>query len=742
MSTSQQPTTPPALVLASLLLVPAASYSFIRLFADSSVIYPIIAAAIISGGLSILLRTIRVSVLGTLAVSLLALFVLIELRYAPGTQRFALIPTRTSLDVLQQLTSQGVTEFQNQKAPVESVEAFVGASIVAAWLMAFLTEWGALRLRLAFEPVLPAALLFIFASILGSGAFQQRSTIVFAAAVLCWTVTQRVTNLATEGVWLVADAKRGPRGIAMSGFGIGLAALIVGLFLGPVLPGANAPELYYWRDRGDPTRFVISPYVSIQNQLVEQTDVVMFTVVSEQPSYWRLAGLDTYEDGFWQTKGKFEPESGRLPGAQGEAEDWDTVRQEFKIEALGGIWLPAAFTPSKIVESDVEPTWNSETSSLTVSSDYESSDGATYIIESKLAHFTPAELNAASSRVPSDIQEQYLALPDDLTSRVNSEALEITAGTTTRYEQMLALQEHFRGFEYNTSLGPREGDPVEQFLDERVGFCQQFSGTFALMARSLGAPARVAVGFTWGEKTENENEYRISGRHTHAWPEVWFDGLGWVAFEPTPGRGAPGTTHTQVAQAQDAEPAEDDPSTPSTTIDPNSGPINNPGPTIPDFGEDLAAPSTPTDRGVEVPWRLLAVVGVVLAYFAGLPAFRRLRRIQARRRASTPTKKIEVAWDHATEAMELGFNLHRRDAETRTEFAHRAAKKRRVPGDAVCRLANATTVARYSPRHDLATEASSAQEASSEIIRTVRRQVPAWRRWVNDIDPRRLMHRH
>ena len=71
------------------------------------------------------------------------------------------------------------------------------------------------------------------------------------------------------------------------------------------------------------------------------------------------------------------------------------------------------------------------------------------------------------------------------------------------------------------------------------------------MARSVGMPARVAVGFTPG-LTQGDGSRVVLGRNAHAWPEVWFDGIGWVPFEPTPGRGAPGSeSYTGVPPAQD-----------------------------------------------------------------------------------------------------------------------------------------------------------------------------------------------
>ena len=124
---------------------------------------------------------------------------------------------------------------------------------------------------------------------------------------------------------------------------------------------------------------------------------------------------------------------------------------------------------------------------------------------------------------------------------------------------MVALQNWFRTeFAYDLSVqAGNSDDAVRQFLRIRRGYCEQFSATFAAMARSLGIPARVAIGFTPGE-LRDDGLYHVYDRHAHAWPEVWFDGFGWVSFEPTPGRGEPGAeSHTGVGAAQDDTAADD-----------------------------------------------------------------------------------------------------------------------------------------------------------------------------------------
>lgn len=304
----------------------------------------------------------------------------------------------------------------------------------------------------------------------------------------------------------------------------------------------------------DGTRTVVSPYIKLEARLEEQTDIELFQVTADRPSYWRIASLDTYEEDVWRVSGPFKNEHGELAGVEA-GDDDSRSTQTFDIKALSAIWLPAAISPVEIVDSNVDVTWNSDNGSLAVRNDVRDSDGVTYTVVSSVPSFSAIELREADDFVPRDIRERYLSTPD-LPTEVVELAEQITEGQATTYEKMIALQNHFREYDYTTDLSERRGDPILQFLREREGFCQQFSGTFALMARSLGVPTRVATGFTWGdpigETADDQTIYSVTGRHAHAWPEVYFEDHGWVPFEPTPGRGIPGaTSYTGVDAQQD-----------------------------------------------------------------------------------------------------------------------------------------------------------------------------------------------
>lgn len=773
-------TAPAGLEVAAFLLVPAAAWGFVRIFETPDDVVPVVGAALASAGLAILVRRAGLGLIVSALVSLAAVAALVVRRFAPGTGRLGVIPDGDTLTVLRELGRAGAEEFSSVRAPVEATDPFLAAAMVATWVMAWLTDWGANRLRLAFEPVLPAGLLFAFSSILGSGAYRRSSTVLFLGAVMIWALTQRHVGLSRHEVWLAEDRRRGLAAVTRSGVAVALVASLLGLTLGARLPGADANELIEWRTTTEGPRRVVSPFVNLSERLVSNDDSVLFRVTADQPSYWRLAGLDTIEGDAWTITDDFVVSEGVLPGELPRLGATKTVTQRFEIVNLAEIWLPAAYAPAVLSDANVEATWNSETASLTVSQESDDSDGATYRVESVVPVYSAAELAAAPTDVPSEIAERYLALPDDLSPEVARQAEAVTAGATSRYEQMLRLQDWFRTFDYSLDLGPRGDDPVETFLDERVGFCQQFSGTFALMARQLGAPARVAVGFTWGDPVDTASSdetasldesasldgtapldgattYEITSRHTHAWPEVWFEGLGWVAFEPTPTRGAPDAGYTNLSPRQDSlvDPVTDDATTPTTApalpSDPTTVPsFLDPAPVDADGGSLVAT----DDGGISVPWPVPAVLGVAAAWAVGVPALRAARWRRRRDRAVGPLERIEVAWAEAIEELGGGFGLRRRPTETRAEFASRTIDDRRLPVGVLGELAALSTASRYRPAVAAAAgggdggsapeaplspdevSAARADELSELLVQRVKDRSPRTRRLRRALDPR------
>ena len=139
------------------------------------------------------------------------------------------------------------------------------------------------------------------------------------------------------------------------------------------------------------------------------------------------------------------------------------------------------------------------------------------------------ELHAARTRRPT------AALRDSPYSRAYRLALELTAGEDTTYDAVKAVENYLQR-DYRYSERPPSADlPLAAFLfEDKIGYCQQFSGAMALLLRMSGIPVRVAAGFSPGSFNRDSGEYRVRDLDAHSWVEVYFEGIGWVPFDPTP----------------------------------------------------------------------------------------------------------------------------------------------------------------------------------------------------------------
>ncbi|MCC2335206.1 transglutaminase TgpA family protein [Cellulomonas wangsupingiae] len=165
------------------------------------------------------------------------------------------------------------------------------------------------------------------------------------------------------------------------------------------------------------------------------------------------------------------------------------------------------------------------------------SDGLTYSMLVQVPTLTAQDLRGARVGRPTDA-DLYTALPGtEHREDIAALAAQVTEDSVGPYDQALDLQTWLRSaanFTYDTRVPPaRTSDAVWDFLEDRRGYCVQFATAMAMMARTLDIPSRVGVGFLPGQRTD-DGEYVVTGRLAHAWPELYFDGLGWVRFEPTP----------------------------------------------------------------------------------------------------------------------------------------------------------------------------------------------------------------
>ena len=179
----------------------------------------------------------------------------------------------------------------------------------------------------------------------------------------------------------------------------------------------------------------------------------------------------------------------------------------------------------------------------------------TYNGISDLSQPTLQELQESSGEYPAEVKKRYMGLPESRDPRIAELAKEITSHARTTVERAAAIQAYLSNYRYTLQLpSQRQKDPVAYFLFERkAGHCEYFASAMAVMLRELGIPSRLVTGFRGGEWNELTGNFIVRAKDAHTWVEVYFPGVGWYAFDPTPaGTIAAPTMWTRVQLYMDA----------------------------------------------------------------------------------------------------------------------------------------------------------------------------------------------
>ncbi|MGQ0745137.1 MAG: transglutaminaseTgpA domain-containing protein [Acidimicrobiales bacterium] len=739
------------------------------------------------------------------AVSVIGLIALIGWGALGETTWFGL-PTWATFSTGWDLMADAWFRFGREVAPTPGSEGFVIAGAMAIWVAGALADAFAFRARTRFEALVPSFTLVLFGAVLGTGIGARGTALGYMAAVLIFLAASE-----PRFWWRMASqpgysADSGSRFSQMTrSFGqsrwpgaavVGGGALILASLTGPALAGATGEPA--WRQRGSAAaeRTTVSPLVDIRSRLLDQSNQALFTVRASRAAYWRLTSLDSFDGTLWSSRGSYRaidqvlPDGPGQPAASSSDESDsgrpgpDRVMQEVEIAGLDSIWLPAAFRPVRIGAVTAGPrgdparlrtTFDPDSASLVT--DRPTVIGARYQVESHTASLTAASLSRGSAAsFPG--RDRYLALPADIDPRVRQLAADLVRGKPAGYAQARALQDFFRsGFRYSLDVPPGHGtDAMVRFLFEtRTGYCEQFAGTYAALARMVGLPARVAVGFTPGSAAA-DGVATVRGTNAHAWPEVFLAPHGWVPFEPTPGRAVPGgEAYTGIDDRAAADPtAEFDPTDPpgadseapgdeipgpvepeaetGSPQDPNQDPdpavSDGEGGTGPEPGQSEGRGTDQEAAGAPPGWMwVLAVIPAGGLAVAGAKEARHRRR---RSRATEPSQRVVLAWTEAVEAFAAAGLVGVTAGDTPLEMSRRAAdalsRPRQVESMAssqdlagLSRLADAATEARWRPGEPSAEAVARAQETSGRLRALAWQQAGRWRQMWWWADPRGLL---
>lgn len=377
---------------------------------------------------------------------------------------------------------------------------------------------------------------------------------------------------------------------------------------------------------GDPTLDLIRNLRSPTGR-----QIISYTSSDGNGHYLRLAALPALDrTGFHLVPTDLLPGTpDRPPGTSAES----TVRLTVKVGDFGSEWLPVPWVPQEV---DAGNDWRHDPATGAIVAVGPDRTRATrhldYSVESILPSPDVSELTGAAAGDPRD-GGLTLDLPDELDPQVIALAQKLTQDSDAAGKRVVDLLGWLRSDEFTYSTALVDGssmDTVSDFLlSSRTGYCEQFAGSLAILARAIGVPSRVVVGFLPG--TAEGNHYQVSTKDMHAWTEVFLDGLGWVPLDPTP-TGAAGAAPVPT------------PSPTSTSATPSAEP------TIDDVPTTAATPTTAPSEGprgqgsFRLPgWTGWVAGGLALALLPA--ALRRWRTWRRLRPGSDPAAAAEDAWD-------------------------------------------------------------------------------------------------
>jgi hypothetical protein len=452
------------------------------------------------------------------------------------------------------------------------------------WLFAAYGAWAVFRRRGLWSAVVPAGL----ALLISVNYYVGRAPMggyVGGYVLLAILFVLRRHLVARREAWDAMRTQSPPHGAAAIAQAGALAALVIVALAwgGPAFARSDAvadlwadisrPWPHLREQIGDAFGRLRSPAVVVEDAFGEslqlgagaepEDTLVMFVKPDRSLSpgsrfYWRARIYDTYIARQWSASPgepfEFDPTSGDLLARRYQGRLTVDVEITSQLPAFRMLYLPS------------QPLWVSRDSTAAVTiADEESVDvssvtshapvmpGESYRVRSSVAAVTAERLRAAGTDYPGWVRPRYLQLPVTITERTRALAEEITAGFETPYDKVAAITRWLRNhiLYSRTTFPPPEGvEPIDWFLfDYRVGFCNYYASAEVVLLRSLGIPARLAVGYASGTYDEETGVYVVRAADAHAWPEVFFPGYGWVEFEPTtslPDLERPDTSATAV----------------------------------------------------------------------------------------------------------------------------------------------------------------------------------------------------
>ncbi|MFJ4038451.1 DUF3488 and DUF4129 domain-containing transglutaminase family protein [Microbacterium sp. NPDC090007] len=464
------------------------------------------------------------------------------------TSVLLVIPTPGTFATVPRLLDAAAEEIRVGVAPVEPETglAFLLVSAIAG--LAIVLDHVVLTARMPLLAGVGLVAVSLIPTIAIPSEVDVAAFVLLAAALLfLLRVDTRARTSAPERV-------RSPRpfGVSATALGVAAVAVIVAIVATPLLP---QPGLRFATGGTGGVGTTINPNLELGNDLRQPREVDVLTVRTTAPTapYLRAVTLSTFDGSVWQPDSSDTvpvPADGPVfdpPGVDGDITlaDWATT---VTVDQLDSPWLPVPYPASTV--TGLTGDWLGMPQNRTVVTRAGSTRDQVYEVQANVPRPTLEQIRARPTGGPG-VDQSLTALPADVPAAIGDTAREITAGAQTPYDQLLALQTWFRSSSFRYSLdAPVDAgfdgaglDAVADFLQVKAGYCVHYASAFAVMARTLGIPSRIVIGYLPGTASsipqQGGTEYTVSSSQLHAWPETYFEGIGWVPFEPTNSLGVP-----------------------------------------------------------------------------------------------------------------------------------------------------------------------------------------------------------
>lgn len=743
-------------------------FSLEQVFAGGEYAGPAFLAATIATLLMMVLRRAGLPSPASLMISSAGLIWFLVVVFRPE-RTFFLLPTPSAIRGVVDTIVRAYAHSQIDYAPVPTRTGYVALIVIGFWVMATLGETATFRWRKPLIGAIGPMGLFGLALVVGTNAMGNLIVPFFLVALLLFLGLESSHRLRSWGRWVATwRGRRGREPDTLTGAlarRMGTACVVVALAAPLFLPSIGQ-GLLAWRNSvgngtfgngaggGFGTSTSVDPLVSIKSQFLDQSDVELFRVTSEKPLYWRLVTLSEFDGLAWTaTEDPDVPAPGGAIGADvvypPSLAASEFVQQRFEITGLSGRMLPAAYQPAALqIEGDAQEDLEFDPKTVDLQLQTALEEGFTYEVQSIVPETSFAVMNNAQ---PGDLGGEYADNLPDISPAVADLLETWTRDAETPFQKLLAIQTRLRGFEYSTAVdNAASSDYLARFLLEtKSGYCQQFATAFTVLARMLGMEARVSVGFLPGSTSPSApTQYVVRGTDAHAWPEVFFQGLGWISFEPTPRAetAPPGYTNpavsgtTSVASLRGPENAEPNPGGGPRNADDLSDVRGNPAGAAGGGGAGQNRNRGPSRWESAFANLMRVIVIALIAFLLAVPFLKELRSKRRYARAAGTRGRATAAFlDFEDVASELASP--RTGAESAVAYARRISRSHRVPKPPVMRLARIFEAAQYAPREIPAGQATEARRLARELRRSLWSEATWWERAVRLFSPTRLLGR-